>query len=57
MNTEETIFVYDELGKLIAEYSTDIAPSPQTKCLTEDYQNHHGCDRTNYSQKRFSAVW
>ena len=36
-NLETTIFIYDGLGKLIAEYSTDIAPTPQTKYLTEDH--------------------
>lgn len=35
-NSETTIFVYSA-GKLIAEYSTQLSNSPQTKYLTEDH--------------------
>ncbi len=35
-DTETTVFVYSA-GKLIAEYSTQISQTPQTKYLTEDH--------------------
>ncbi|MBS1795885.1 MAG: hypothetical protein JSS81_18670 [Acidobacteria bacterium] len=33
---EETIFVYDESGKMAAEYSTQPAPTPEVSYLTND---------------------
>jgi RHS repeat-associated protein len=44
--TEETIFVYDAAGKLVAEYSTNVAPAStaQVSYLTND---HLGSPRIN----------
>ncbi len=42
--TETTIFVYDASGKMVAEYSTQIATTPQVSYLTND---HLGSPRIN----------
>ncbi|HEX8247676.1 MAG TPA: hypothetical protein VF599_05875 [Pyrinomonadaceae bacterium] len=34
---ETVIFVYDAGGKLIAEYSTQLSPTPQVAYLTSDH--------------------
>jgi YD repeat-containing protein len=36
-NTETTIFVYNAGGKLVAEYSTQLATAPQVSYLTADH--------------------
>jgi uncharacterized protein RhaS with RHS repeats len=41
---EETIFVYDTSGKMVAEYSTQLATTPQVSYLTND---HLGSPRIN----------
>ncbi|MBS1797911.1 MAG: RHS repeat-associated core domain-containing protein [Acidobacteria bacterium] len=33
---EETIFVYDASGRMVAEYSTQLAPTPEVSYLTND---------------------
>jgi RHS repeat-associated protein len=38
-NLETTIFVYDAMGKLIAEYSTQSAQNPTTLYTTQDHLN------------------
>ncbi|HEY0050156.1 MAG TPA: hypothetical protein VGB68_12755, partial [Pyrinomonadaceae bacterium] len=43
-NNETVIFVYDAIGKLIAEYSTQLNPTPQVAYLTND---HLGSPRIN----------
>ncbi len=42
--TETTIFVYDASGKMVAEYSTQLATTPQVSYLTSD---HLGSPRIN----------
>jgi RHS repeat-associated protein len=44
---EETIFVYDAAGKLVAEYSNQISQTPQVSYLTSD---HLGSPRINTDQ-------
>lgn len=46
-NGETTIFVYDASGKLVAEYSTLLNPTPQVSYLTND---HLGSPRVNTDQ-------
>ncbi|MCV4725822.1 hypothetical protein OFD51_32770, partial [Escherichia coli] len=58
-STETTVFVYNASGKLVAEYSTDLAETQQVSYLTMD---HLGSPRvitdqngTVTSRKDFSA--
>ncbi len=44
---EETIFVYDAFGKLVAEYSTQLSQTPQTQYQTTD---HLGTPRINTNE-------
>lgn len=44
--TEETVFVYDAMGKLVAEYSVDIAPV-QTATVAYLTNDHLGSPRVN----------
>jgi len=44
---EKTIFIYDLSGKLVAEYSTVLNPTPQVSYLTTD---HLGSPRINTSE-------
>jgi len=46
-NSETVIFVYDALGKLVAEYSTQLSPTPQVQYLTND---NLGTPRINTDQ-------
>jgi RHS repeat-associated protein len=46
-NGETTIFVYDASGKMVAEYSTVLNPTPQVSYLTND---HLGSPRINADQ-------
>ena len=46
-NGETTIFAYDASGKMVAEYSTQLNPTPQVSYLTND---HLGSPRINTDQ-------
>jgi RHS repeat-associated protein len=46
-NGETTIFVYDSSGKMVAEYSTLLNPTPQVSYLTTD---HLGSPRINTNE-------